>query len=88
MQFLWVVTQFFWGGYTVFWGWLCNFCCGTTFTLEIIVLSTMQPCLPCMLMREGPTLSMCRHSNEGNALTKLVQSLYWACADILMREIH
>ena len=61
------------------------FCCWTTFTLEIMVLSTMQPGLPCMIMREGPTLSMCRYSNEGNLLTEDVQSLYWACADIIKR---
>ena len=42
-------------------------------------------CLPCMLMREDPTLSMCRHSNEGNPLNEHVQSLYWACAHIIMR---
>ena len=42
-------------------------------------------CLPCMLMREAHTLSMCRHNNEGNPLTEHVQSLYWACADIIMR---
>ena len=23
---------------------------------------------------------MCRHSNEGNPLTEIVQSVYWACA--------
>ena len=57
----------------------------TTFTLEIMVLSTMQPCLPYMLTREGPALSICRHSNEGIPLTEHGQSLYWACADIIMR---
>ena len=36
-------------------------------------------CLPCILMREAPTRSMCRHTNEG------VQMLHWACADIIMR---
>ena len=67
--------QFFWGGYTVFLGVVMHFfCCWTTFTLEIMVLSTMQPCLPCMLMREGPILGMCRHSNEGNPLTEHVQT--------------
>ena len=45
-------------------------------------------CLPCMLMREAHTLIMCRHNNEGNPLTEHVQSLYWACADILTRDIH
>ena len=38
------------------------FCCWTTFTLEMMVLCTMQPCLP---------------------LTEHVQTLYWACADII-----
>ena len=38
-----------------------------------------------MLMREGPALSMCRQSNEGKPLTQNVKSLYWACADIIMR---
>ena len=52
------------------------FCCWTTFTQEIMVLSTMQPCLPYMLMREGPALNICRHSNEGNHLTEHGQSLY------------
>ena len=37
-------------------------------------------CLSCMLKMEAPTLSMCRHNNEGNPLTEHVQSLYWACA--------
>ena len=46
-----------------------------------MVLCTMQPCLPFMLMREGPKLIMCRHSNEGNPLTEHVQSLCWVCAD-------
>ena len=27
---------------------------------------------------------MCRHHNEGNPLTEHVQSLYWACVDIIM----
>ena len=31
------------------------------------------------------TLSMSRHNNEGNPLTEHVQSLFWVCADIIMR---
>ena len=42
-------------------------------------------CLHCMLMREAPTLSMCRHTNEGIPFTEHVQMLHWACADIIMR---
>ena len=53
-----------------------------TYKLWICVMFTM---LPCMLMREGLKLSMCRHSNEGNPLTEHVHSLYWVCADIIMR---
>ena len=30
-----------------------------------------SPCLHCMLMREAPVLSMCRHSNEGNLLLSM-----------------
>ena len=37
------------------------------------------------IMREGPTLSMCRHSNEVNPLTEHVHSLYWPCVDIIRR---
>ena len=43
-------------------------------------------CLPCILMREAPTLSMCRHTNEGIPSIKHVQMLHWACANIIMRE--
>ena len=25
-------------------------------------------CLPCIIMREGPTLGMCRHTNEGKSI--------------------
>ena len=98
MQFFWGGYAVFWGGYAFFGAVmqflavglllpykLCIFCCWTTFTLEIMFLSTTEPCLPCMLMREGPTLSMCRHSNEGNYLSEHVQSLNWACVDITMR---
>ena len=42
-------------------------------------------CSPCILMREAPTLSMCRHTNEGISSIEHVQMLYWACADIIMR---
>ena len=42
-------------------------------------------CLSCILMREAPTLSMCRHINEGIPSTEHVQMLHWACADIIMR---
>ena len=42
-------------------------------------------CLHCILMREAPTLSMCRHTNEGIPSTEHVQMLHWACADIIMR---
>ena len=42
-------------------------------------------CLYCILMREAPTLSMCRHTNEGIPSTENVQMLHWACADIIMR---
>ena len=42
-------------------------------------------CLHCILMRETPTLSMCRHTNEGMPSTEHVQMLHWACADIIMR---
>ena len=98
-QFFGVVTQFlgwlcnFLGqlySFFLLWDYFCPinyafFCCWTTFTLEIMVLSTMQPCLPYMLMREGSALSICRHSNEGNPLTEHGQSLYWACADIIMK---
>ena len=40
-------------------------------------------CLHCILMREAPTLSMCRHTNEGIPFTEHVQMLHWACADIV-----
>ena len=36
-------------------------------------------------MRQRPTLSMCRHTNEGIPSTEHVQMLRWACADIIMR---
>ena len=36
-------------------------------------------------MREAPTLSMCRHTNEGIPSTEHVQILHWACEDIIMR---
>ena len=36
-------------------------------------------------MREIPTLSMCRHTNEGIPSTEHVQMQHWACADIIMR---
>ena len=42
-------------------------------------------CLPCILMREAPKLSMCRHINEGIPSIEHVQMLHWACADIIMR---
>ena len=42
-------------------------------------------CLPCILTREAPTLSMCRHTNEGIPSTEHVQMLHWACADKIMR---
>ena len=42
-------------------------------------------CLPCILMKEAPTLSMCRHTNEGIPSIEHVQMLHWACADIIMR---
>ena len=45
-------------------------------------------CLPCILMREAPTLSMCRHTNEGNPSIEHVKMLHWVCADMLMREIQ
>ena len=46
---------------------------------------SLPHCLPCILMREAPTLSMCRHINEGIPSTEHVQMLHWACADIKMR---
>ena len=42
-------------------------------------------CLHCILMREAPTLSMCRHTNEGIPSTEHEQMLHWACADIIIR---
>ena len=42
-------------------------------------------CLPCMLMKEAPSLSMCRHTNEGIPSTVHVQMLHWACVDTIMR---
>ena len=36
-------------------------------------------------MREAPTLSMYRHTNEGIPSTEYVQMLHYGCADILMR---
>ena len=48
-------------------------------------ITTCLQCLHCILMREGPTLSMCRHTNEGIPSTEHVQMLHWACADIIMR---
>ena len=42
-------------------------------------------CLHCILMREVPALSMCRHTNEGIPSAEHVQRLHWACADMLMR---
>ena len=36
-------------------------------------------------MSEAPTLSMCRHTNEGIPSTEHVHMLHWACADIIMR---
>ena len=42
-------------------------------------------CLHCILMRKAPTLSMCRHTNEGIPSTEHVQMLHRACADIIMR---
>ena len=42
-------------------------------------------CLHCILMKEAPKLSMCRHTNEGIPSTEHVQMLHWACADIIMR---
>ena len=42
-------------------------------------------CLHCIVMREAPTLSMCRHTNEGILSTEHVQMLHWACAYIVMR---
>ena len=50
--------------------------------------SSLLHCLQCLhyiLMREAPTLSMCRHTNEGSTYTEHVQMLHWACADIIMR---
>ena len=34
---------------------------------------------------EVPTLSMCRHSNEGIPSTEHLQMLHWVCTDILVR---
>ena len=48
-------------------------------------IATCLQCLHCILMREAPTLSMCRHTNEGIPSTEHVQMLHWACADIIMR---
>ena len=45
----------------------------------------MLQCLHCILMSEVPTLSMCRHTNEGIPSTEHVHMLHWACADIIMR---
>ena len=45
----------------------------------------MLQCLHCILMSEAPTLSMCRHTNEGIPSTEHVHMLHWACADIIMR---
>ena len=45
----------------------------------------MAQCLQCILMSEAPTLSMCRHTNEGIPSTEHVHMLHWACADIIMR---
>ena len=50
-----------------------------------VVMFTNKRCLHCILMREGPTLSMCRHTNEGIPSTEHVQMLCRACADIIMR---
>ena len=49
---------------------------------------SLPHCLQCLhyiLMGEAPTLSMCRHTNEGIPSTEHVQMLHWACADIIMR---
>ena len=45
----------------------------------------LRQCLHCILMSEAPTLSMCRHTNEGIPSTEHVHMLHWACADIIMR---
>ena len=50
-----------------------------------VVMFTNKRCLHCILMREGPILSMCRHANEEIPSTEHVQMLHWACADIIMR---
>ena len=49
--------------------------------------SSLPHCLHCTLMREAPTLSMYRHTNEGIPSIEHVQMLHWACADIIMRRI-
>ena len=54
------------------------------FTFSSSLPHSLQ-CLHCILMREAPTLSMCRHTNEGIPSTEHVQMLHWACADIIMR---
>ena len=48
-------------------------------------ITTCLQCSHCILMRQRPTLSMCRHTNEGIPSTEHVQMLHWECADIIMR---
>ena len=52
---------------------------------QILHLCQCLHCLHCILMKETPVLSMCRHTNEGMPSTELVQMLHWVCADMLMR---
>ena len=56
-----------------------------TFSLSLPKILRLRQCLHCILMSEAPTLSMCRHTNEGIPSTEHVHMLHWACADIIMR---
>ena len=55
------------------------------FSLSLPKILYLCRCLPSILMREAPTLGMCRHTNEITHPPEHVQMLHLACADILMR---
>ena len=72
----------FWGGCAVFQGGCAVFCCGTALTYKLCILLLLDYFHP---INDGfvynyPSLSMCKLCIP---LTEHVQSLYWACAEII-----
>ena len=67
---------------SLFFGWFCRF---LGQFCSFLLLDYFRPrndgfmlCLHCMLMREAPTLSMPRHSNEGNPS---IEHVHWVKFD-------